>query len=277
MTPAIDDYLKLVSPPESQWDLFKISLETCRIISPEIDFGWHYEYLERLTAAARDVCSPDGDLYSTINGINEVLFESARFSANDVDYFAPENSYMNLVLETGKGIPITLSLLYREVASRIGLRLECVAMPGHFLLKTRTPSRELFIDSFHRGQICLADECLELMQRITQTESDAASPEFLKAASNRAVILRLLMNLKAIYRRNSANRLLLEVIERRIPILDDPLPEILERGLLKISLEDYPGALADLESFLDSTQNAEMQEVVEKQIDRIRKLASSKG
>jgi regulator of sirC expression with transglutaminase-like and TPR domain len=109
------------------------------------------------------------------------------------------------------------------------------------------------------------------MESVTETRSEI--PETLATASNRVVILRLLMNLKAIYRQQGNLALLLEVLERRIPLMLDPLPEILERGLTKLSLEDYGGALEDIEYYLQHAQDTSMKEVVEQQIDRIRKLA----
>ncbi len=271
MSSALKDYQTLILEPETEWNLFRLSLEIGRVLVPRIDFVPHLELLEEIVDEIRSRISPESDTYSVIEAINQTLFAEYRFAANDRDYYDPQNSMMPNVLERRKGIPITLTILYREVAHRVGMNLRCVAMPGHFLLKYRMPQREIFIDAFHRGQILLGDECCDLMESVTGKRSEA--PEALATASNSTVILRLLMNLKAIYRQQGNLALLLEVMERRIPLLTDPLPEILERGLTKLSLEHYGGALEDIEYYLEHAQDTSMKEVVEQQIDRIRRLA----
>jgi regulator of sirC expression with transglutaminase-like and TPR domain len=271
MSSALDDYQNLILEPEAEWNLFRISLEIGRILIPRIDFAPHFQLLEEVQDDIRSSINPESDTYSVIEAINQALFGENGFSGNERDYYDPQNSMMPNVLERRKGIPITLSILYREVAHHVGLKLGCVAMPGHFLLKCRMPQRELFIDAYHRGQILLEDECYDLMESVTGSTSKG--PEALATAANSTVILRLLMNLKAIYRQQGNLALLLEVMERRIPLLPDPLPEILERGLTKLSLEHYAGALEDIEYYLAHAQDTSMKEVVEQQIDRIRRLA----
>jgi regulator of sirC expression with transglutaminase-like and TPR domain len=271
MSSALQDYQALILQPEADWNLFQLSLEIGRIRVSQADFSSHHQLVEEIVGKIESKIGPDDDTYSVIEAINQTLFGEYKFSGNDRDYYEPQNSLMTSVLERRKGIPITLSILYREVAHRVNLNLRCVAMPGHFLLKYRMPQRQLFIDAYHGGQILLENECHDLMESVTETRSEI--PETLATASNRVVILRLLMNLKAIYRQQGNLALLLEVLERRIPLMLDPLPELLERGLTKLSLEDYGGALEDIEYYLQHAQDTSMKEVVEQQIDRIRKLA----
>ncbi len=271
MSSALEDYQTLILEPEAEWNLFRLSLEIGRILVPRIDFAPHFQLVEEIHGDISSSINPDSDTYSVIEAINQTLFGEKRFSGNERDYYDAQNSMMPNVLERRKGIPITLSILYREVAHRVGLNLSCVAMPGHFLLKYRMPQREIFIDAYHRGQILLEDECCDLMESVIGSTS--RGPEALATASNSTVILRLLMNLKAIYRQQGNLALLLEVMERRIPLLSDPLPEILERGLTKLSLEHYGGALKDIEYYLEHAQDTSMKEVVKQQIDRIRRLA----
>lgn len=271
MRSALEDYQALILEPESRWDLFQLSLEIGRILLSRIDFEPHFQLVDEMAGRVRSRLDTESDTYSVIGAINETLFDEYGFSGNERDYYDPQNSMMPKVLERRKGIPITLSILYRELAQHVGMKLRCVSMPGHFLLKYRMPQREIFIDAYHRGKILLQEECCDLMESATGTRSE--DPKILEVASNTTVILRLLMNLKAVYRRQGNLPPLLEVLERRIPLLSDPLPEILERGLTKLSLEHYAGALEDIEYYLEHAQDASMKEVVEQQIDRIRKLA----
>ena len=98
--------------------------------------------------------------------------------------------------------------------------------------------------------------------------------EFLGAVSNRDVVLRMLINLKHIYRQQDQAKLLLEILERRVPLLSDPLPEILERGLLQLSLENYNYALRDLEHFVSETSDVRMKKLVEARLGAIRLMVS---
>ena len=216
---------------------------------------------------------PENNTYDIINILNAVLFDSLGFDGNKDDYYNVENSYMNFVLEKRKGIPISLSVLYQKIASGVGLKLLPVAMPGHFLLKFSMPSRELFIDPFNRGEILLEDGCQERLEQVYQ-EVIEFKMEFLSAVSNRDVVLRMLVNLKRIYRQQDQAKLLLKILERRVPLLSDPLPEILERGLLQLSLENYNDALRDLEHFVNETPDVRMKKLVEERLGAIRLMTS---
>jgi regulator of sirC expression with transglutaminase-like and TPR domain len=273
MKEQLDDYLAYVRQPERDWSLFRISLEVCRVINRDMDFTPYFLFVDHLAQEVEADLRGDRDTYSIINAINTILFEHFAFEGNVSDYYNPLNSYMTFVLERRKGIPITLSLLYREISHRMGLRMDCVAMPGHFLLKHRMPNRDIFVDAFNRGQIILEDECLELLSDMYEGEA-AHRGDFLASSPPRAVLLRMLGNLKQIYREQGNSPLLLAILERRIPLLDNPLPELLERGLTRMDTEDYRGALQDLEFFLEKSSSSKTKALIEKQIERIRRLAT---
>ncbi len=239
MGTALQDYLNIVARPEAGWNLFELSLQLCRIVDPRLDIDSCHGILVGITSAVEDKLTPENNTYEVINTLNAVLFDELGFEGNEGDYYNPENSYMSCVLEKRKGIPISLSVLYQEVASGVGLKLLPVAMPAHFLLKCVMPWRELFIDPFNRGEILLEEGCQERLEQVYQ-ETIEFRREFLRAVSKREVVLRMLMNLKHAYRQQVERELLLEILERRIPLLPDPLPEILERDLLKSSLPGRP-------------------------------------
>ena len=272
MSDALSDYSSIISSPETEWNLFEISLHLSRIIQPQLGLDRYRVYLEELTEQVRAKLTDTSGPYERINALNDVLFEARRFRGNQGDYYNPKNSYMSCVLEEKKGIPITLSVLYQEIAARLGMKLFCVGMPGHFLLKYPMPFRELFIDAFFRGEILLEEQCKQRLHQLFKKKVEFRV-EFLQVISPRAVVLRILMNLKQIYRRQNSPALLLEVLERRIPLLDDPLSEILERGLVKLDLDRYGSALEDLEFFANKTPDLGMKRLIEQRLDAIRPLA----
>jgi len=273
MGTALKDYLGIVAQPEEDWDLFELSLQICRVVNPKLDIDISHRILLEITSLVKSELIPENNTYDVINTLNAVLFDSLGFDGNKDDYYNAENSYMNFVLEKRKGIPVSLSVLYQKIASGIGLKLLPVAMPGHFLLKLSMPSRELFIDPFNRGEILLEDGCQERLEQVYQ-EVIEFKMEFLSAVSNRDVVLRMLVNLKRIYRQQDQAKLLLKILERRVPLLFDPLPEILERGLLQLSLENYNYALRDLEHFISETPDVRMKKLVEERLGAIRLMAS---
>lgn len=263
----------MVAAPESDWDAFDLALEVCR----------HHESSRALDVcrsciadlaerAAERASAADDDVYSLIGSINSVLFEEEGFAGNREDFYSPSNSYLTQVLETRQGIPITLSLIFRRLAEAVGLHLEYVGMPGHFLLKCRLPARELFIDAFNNGQIMLAEEC---RQRLEATYEDLEfRPEFLRSVTAREVVLRLLLNLKQIYRKRGENEPLVAILGRRILLVDDPLPERLERGLARAALHDFRGALDDLTFFVESTTDQELKTLIQQRLEEVRLLAA---
>lgn len=274
MGTALEDYLNLVARPEEGWNLFELSLQVCRIVDSRLDIDSCHGILMGITSAVADQLTPENNTYDVINTLNAVLFDELGFEGNESDYYNPENSYMSCVLEKRKGIPISLSVLYQEVASGVGLKLLPVAMPGHFLLKCVMPSRELFIDPFNRGEILLEEGCQERLEQV-YPEKIEFRREFLKTVSKGEVVSRMLMNLKQVYRQQNETALLLQILERRIPLLPDPLPEILERGLVKLSQENYQGALQDLGLFVKETSDLGMRKLVEERLDAIRLLVLS--
>jgi regulator of sirC expression with transglutaminase-like and TPR domain len=269
---ALRGYLEIVERPQEEWNLFEVWSQVSRIAEPGTDFRLHRMELQRIEQQVKVELAPDSGIYDVISVLNSVLFEELGFQGNREDYYNPKNSYVASVLQNRKGIPISLSILYRELAGRVGLKLLPVAMPGHFLLKCVMPLRELFIDPFNRGEILLEEGCRERLAEIYQQPIEFR-PEFLRAVSKKEVVLRILMNLKLIYRQQGNASLLLAVLERRMPLLGDPLPEILERGFIKLHLEDYRGALQDLEFFAENSSDAEVKTVVEKRLDALRLLA----
>lgn len=262
----------MVLEPDSTWNLFELSLQLSRLNQPELDVERYRVFLDEVVRLV-DAKAPKGDdRYALFDAINRTLFEDLGFEGNRDDYHNPQNSYMACVLDQRRGIPVTLCILYQEVAKRLGVALYSIGMPAHFLLEVENPGPRLFVDAFNSGEILLESDCRELLARI-QRGKILFRPEFLKRISNTAVVLRMLLNLKNIYKRAQNPRLLLEIIERRIPLLSDPSPEILERALIKLELADYAAAARDLEWIMASTPDEELKTNLQQELRRVRRLS----
>jgi regulator of sirC expression with transglutaminase-like and TPR domain len=126
--------------------------------------------------------------------LHQVLFEEAGFTGDTDDYYSPANSYLPAVLETKRGLPITLSLVYKTVAERLGLRVWGVGLPGHFLCGVQIDASVMLIDSFAGGRMLTCDEAHERMQEALGEEVEW-SDELIKPISTRHWLTRMLQNL----------------------------------------------------------------------------------
>ena len=141
------------SPGNDQVDLARIALEIGRDAYPEIDIEAYLERIHHLADRARSRFKPGSSVREILGQINWVLFVEEEFRGNQEDYYDPRNSYLNEVLDRGLGIPITLSLVYRAIAERLGLAMAGVDLPLHFMLRVDDGDQTCFVDPFHGGAV----------------------------------------------------------------------------------------------------------------------------
>jgi regulator of sirC expression with transglutaminase-like and TPR domain len=190
--------------------------------------------------------------------LNRYLFNEQGFCGNAGDYYDPRNSYLNQVLERRTGIPITLSILYMEIGGRLGLRLQGVSFPGHFLVKLRVTGGQLVIDPFCGGEAqSESDLRARLAQVLPQRDADTLPlPQFLEAASSRQILARVLRNLKGIYLQSEQAQNTLKVMQRMVMVAPHAAEEVRDRGLAYYKLDCFRAALADLQDYLDRRPEA---------------------
>lgn len=156
--------------------------------------------------------------------ISEYLFDRLGFAGNTDDYYDPRNSFLADVLDRRTGIPISLSVLYLEVARRVGVLAQGVNFPGHFLVRVAIEDAWLFLDPFAGGR-ALAPADLEALLRKTTTPDAVLEPSVIAAASKRQIVSRMLVNLAGIYGRNGDLPRSLDVLER-LAVLEPANPRI---------------------------------------------------
>jgi regulator of sirC expression with transglutaminase-like and TPR domain len=192
--------------------------------------------------------------------LNRYFFQELGFGGNVNHYYDPGNSYLHTVLRTRRGIPITLSVLYIELATQIGLTARGVSFPGHFLVKLRMPQGEVVIDPF-TGQSLARDELDELLTPYKRNRGllgdfDAPLGLFLQAAPARDVLARMLRNLKEIHRTAEDWTRLLAVQQRLVVLLPQAWDERRDRGLTHAELGQDEAAVRDLSSYLEHAGDA---------------------
>ncbi len=230
--------------------------EACLLIAqdayPDLDIGHYLARIDALAATVKSRLPGDAFAEQKVMVLNRYLFDELGYAGNIDNYYDPRNSYLNQVLERRTGIPITLSILYMEVGLRLGLRLQGVSFPGHFLVKLRVTGGHLVLDPFCGGEAQSESDLRARLAQVLQPDEVDRMPlaQMLKAADSRQILTRLLRNLKGIYQHADEAQNTLQVIQRMIAVAPQAAEEVRDRGLAYYQLDCFRAALADLQDYL---------------------------
>ena len=218
---------------------------------PGMDMDACLRELDRLAANTDVLAGDNRDPLNLLECLNEIIFVQEGIRGNTDDYYDPRNSFLNEVLDRKLGIPISMSVIYMEVARRINLPMQGVGLPGHFIVKYEDGERRVLVDPFNQGRFLTEDQCQELLDRV-YGGSLTVQPAFLQPMEKKAIISRMLFNLKGIYYQKEDYYRALSIVER-ILLLNPGIPsEIRDRGLLFMHTSLFAKALADLEHYLSA-------------------------
>ena len=259
-------------------DLAVAALMIARVEYPKLDAG---PYLDQLDAIGREAetrvaaatvveeAAPPGidpERHAQVLALNAYLFGEMQFVGNELHYGDPRNSFLNEVLERRTGIPITLALLYIEIARRAGLPVEGVNFPDHFLMRCRarrgTSYDDLIIDAFHGGAL-LSRDALE--RRAVRAGRSSRLETLLRRATKPQILARMLVNLKHLYVEMRSFPQARDVTELLVAVDPSAINELRDRGLLAYHLNDFSAALRDLQAYLRLASSAEQTEAERKE------------
>lgn len=209
-------------------------------------------YLERLDALAeRAVAAGAGatEPYAKIGAVLRTLFVDAGFRGNDLAYDDTRNSLLSSVLDRACGIPISLSIVLMEVSRRVGLPLDGIGLPGHFVVRFPDETSRLFIDAFRAGEIIDVAECRAIVDRLYRGRLSWRD-DFLERVSNGFILKRVLLNLRnsLSHAKNYTGALM--AIEMQLAVDPHDPTELRDRGILFARLRRYDRAIEDLEAYL---------------------------
>ena len=198
------NFVRSVSRPPDQINLALSCLFIASESDPDLDVPLYMGRISEITERIRQKVRNRYSFFDTLYSLNELLFDELGYRGNVGDYYDIRNSLLNEVLERKLGIPITLAVLYMEVAKRVGVRLTGVNMSGHFLLSAGEGDSLLFVDPFRQGRLYSRWECLRLLSGNTNPPSDPAQLDrlektFLPRADNKMILSRVLNNMKMIH------------------------------------------------------------------------------
>ena len=270
----MDALLAALADERSCVPLDLAALELAELDYPQLDHEPSLELLDRISSAVADRMEINAGGAEFVEAANHVLFEAFRFRPNESDYYNPRNSFLNDVLVSRAGIPISLSLVYIEVARRLARPVYGVGLPGHFLVRYDEAGFSTFLDPYHGGQTLSADDCHELSRSLTGVDT-TADPTALAPVSNRYILVRMLNNLKGIYIHRERWDKLLPVLNLLLHALPDEAAEHRTRGIAHIHLQRYSEARADLSRYLDLAPQAEDRETVSEELKKIHRLLAS--
>jgi regulator of sirC expression with transglutaminase-like and TPR domain len=252
-SPARTHFQALVARPVIPLDEAALALAAEEY--PGLDAAGYLAQLDALGERVRRLAPAPLRAATTLKAVREVLFEEAGFRANERAYYDPRNSYLNEVLDRHLGIPISLSVLFIEVARRAGLVLSGVGFPGHFLVKLAPEAGpEIFIDAYNAGELLTADECVARFKAGSQGRE--FDPRHLQSVSTHQILARMLHNLKRIYVEQNDDVRAFWIIDRLLILAPDALDEIRDRGLVSARLGLKPAAARDLARYLEGHPTA---------------------
>ncbi len=211
--------------------------------------------------------------YSFVREFNGFFFDHLGFHGNKEDYFNPTNSFLNEVMDRRTGIPITLSVLYMELARRLGRTVLGIGFPGHFLVRVEDGDFSGFVDVFNRGRLLNEADCYAMGMEMTGIDY-SSRPEVLLPVDPRTILIRMLNNLRGIYINRKANRKLLQVLDLLLLANPGNVEEYFTRAMAKMNLHLYASAERDLLHFLKLMPDSELKDEISRQLELARTMRS---
>jgi len=244
-----------VNRPKGEVDLARAALLVAKEEYPQLPVERYLGRLDQLAEEVKDRLDNETAPPVVLQELVATLYRRNGFRGNRKAYYDPRNSFLSDVLDRRTGIPLTLGMVVLEVGWRLGLPLEGVNFPGHFLVRHRGEGLHLLVDPFDRGRIRFEDQAQELLDRV-YGGMVRVRDDFLRSASRRDMLVRLLTNLKGVYVNVHDHRRALAAVERILIIHPTAPAEIRDRGTLLARMGRTEEALEQLEWYLDYAPEA---------------------
>jgi len=250
-------------------DLARAALAIAHEEYPELDEARYLRTMDEFAAQVMRALPAGALAERRVARLTSVLFHELGFSGNEADYYDPRNSFLNEVVDRRTGIPITLSVLYMEVARRCGLRVDGVLFPGHFLCKVSLDEGELIVDPFHRGQILGLPELKRRLETALGHEA-RLDRRVLRPARPREILSRMLQNLRSIYLNKRDLPRALSCVDRLLLLVPYDARVLRDRARLYEMLGGARAAAADLEHILSLDPDAADSGTLRARLERLR-------
>lgn len=274
--PSALEYFANLVAEDAGFALLEAAITVAQDEHPQLDVQAVLADIDALAARLLRRLPADASLLQRLRALNRYFFVELGFGGNLNDYYDPRNSYLPDVLQTRRGIPLTLALLYIELATQAGLHAQGVSFPGHFLVKLRLPRGEVIIDPFN-GQSLSRTELDDMLQPLRAGRGRADDDEvplglYLQPASPRDVVARLLRNLREIHRSADDLERLVAVLRRLVILLPQAGDERRELALALAELGQHGLAAEELSLYLQQRPSASDADGLRRQLAAWRRL-----
>lgn len=245
-------YFSSLVVSDHQLPLFEAAASLAQDAHPELDLQQVLHELDRLQATVESKVPTGADPLQRLNILNRCFFVDMRFGGNLNDYYAPHNSYIHHVLHTRLGIPISLAVIWLELAKGLGLQAFGVGFPGHYLVKVQFDQGQVVIDPFTGQSLGRSDllERLEPLRREMAVSHDTQLALYLRGQSSREILTRMLGNLKDIHQSQSDWFMAVRVLDRLVVLNPGQWAHVRDRGLAHAELGHAREAIHDLQEYL---------------------------
>ncbi len=249
------------------YNLVEKCLKLSQILEyPNLDISKYIQKINEIGHSLKmSITNVDNPTYR-ISVLNEHVFLNYGFKGDTDDYYNPKNNFLNEVLEKKSGIPITLSIIYSEVAKHIGLDLRIVGFPSHVMVKY---NEEVILDPFNGGRLLKIDDLKEILNRNYDGQVEFL-PEFLNEINEEKILIRLIRNLKNSYVQSYSYDIAMRCTKMILGLDPSSPEEIRDKGILEERFLNHDQALQLLEQYLELVPNAEDADFILELIKSIR-------
>ena len=262
--PIVADWVSFVSNP--RYTLVEKCLKLAQTLEyPDLSIN---EYVQKLNSMGKTLQASLSDVRNPtylISMLNEHMFDILGFTGEQDDYYNPKNNFLNVVIDKKRGIPITLSIIYAEIAKHIGLDLRLVGFPSHVLVKY---SEEMILDPYGRGRLLTVDDLQDILDR-NYGGGVQFLPEFLNETEHEKILIRMVRNLKNSYTQSFNYNMAMHCINMILAVEPDSPEEIRDMGIIESRLLHHNRAIKSLNKYLELSPEAEDADFV---LDLIRSI-----
>lgn len=268
------DFVQMLERQEPSIDLARTALLVAAESEPTMSVDGEMKILEEWASELHGRLDPDWNNLQKLARLRNFVFEELGFRGDREHYFSPSNSLLHEVFKRRLGIPLTLSIVFLEIGWRIGVPLEGVGFPGHFLVRLTGESHDLLLDPYRRGMTVNEEDARKLLHDTTGGKL-TFKPGLLASVGKREMIARLLHNLKGAYLRSGLDELALAAVDRLLLLDPTDIGEVRDRGLLLYRLHQYGRALDCLNAYLKASPNSPDHGPMERHVESLRQILST--
>ena len=268
-TQQLDYFTSLVAEDE-HFPLTEAAIAVAQHAYPDLIVQHVIDELDLLADKLKHRISNEMSGLQKLQLLKSFFYKDLGFGPNHNDYYSPDNSYIHSVIQTRRGIPISLAIIFMELGQQINLPIKGVSFPNHFMIRISLPQGEVIMDPL-TGTSLSKQELQEMLDPYLDAQGYRGEYQlplsaFLRSSSPREILSRFLRNLKAIYTQQDRWERLLGVQQRLVILLPDAIEEVRDRGLALAQLDYIRPAIADMQRYIDESPEASDQDEIREQI-----------